>query len=187
MKANEWDAFKPDAGYYGSRVWDFQTVVSDKGWVFVDFPVRYVLGWMDLLNRQDKKAAMPDRDTLMMALDQVLSTNPERNTEGHDLPLPMIWDAVTYIESLLGTIERLKQDNDTLSARCARLNGENNELRKKIDDVVKINELKNEKISSLYDQISLYRRQVQIGKAELKQNAPENCVLTGQIKMEEML
>ena len=107
------DRCLPSVGDYGTKLWNHPSTLNENGWVYIDMPVRYALGWIDLLNAREKEQVMPDRDTLMMALDQVLAGFPERDPEGHDLPLNMLWDAVTYIESLREQVSKLGADNQS--------------------------------------------------------------------------
>lgn len=152
VQAHEWDSFRPDAGYYGTKLWEHPSTLTPDGWFFVNLPVRYALGWMDLLNRQEKEAAMPDRDTLMAALDQLLTSFPERDPEGQDLPLNLVWDAVTYIESLHGTLENLKNDNDTYKARNQRLMAEISNLRESLAEYKRVHDADVKRIVRLQDE-----------------------------------
>ncbi len=163
MNSIQWDDVRPDVGFYGNKLWEAKTELSpEKGWVFVDLPVRYALGWLDLLNAQDKEKTMPDRETLMIALDQVLSSYPERDPEGHDLPLNMVWDAVTYIQELQDTIDRYDGLNQSLRMRISKATRERDELKARLEEVKRENDMYKKTVTALRDEVKLYRGQLEI-------------------------
>ena len=163
MNSIQWDDVKPDVGFYGNKLWEAPTTLSpEKGWVFVDLPVRFALGWLDLLNAQDKEKTMPDRETLMIALDQVLTSYPERDPEGHDLPLNMVWDAVTYIQELQDTIDRYDGLNQSLRMRISKATRERDELKARLEEVKLENDMFKKTVTALRDEVKLYRGQLEI-------------------------
>ena len=163
MNSIQWDDVKPDVGFYGNKLWEAPTTLSqEKGWVFVDLPVRYALGWLDLLNAQDKEKTMPDRETLMIALDQVLTSYPERDPEGHDLPLNMVWDAVTYIQDLQDTIDRYDGLNQSLRTRIAKAVREREEAQEKNNTLKQENDMLKNTVTTLRDEVKLYRAQLEV-------------------------
>lgn len=163
MNSIQWDDVKPDVGFYGNKLWEAKTELSpEKGWVFVDLPVRFALGWLDLLNAQDKEKTMPDRETLMIALDQVLSSYPERDPEGHDLPLNMVWDAVTYIQELQDTIDRYDGLNQSLRMRISKATRERDEFKARLEEVKRENDMFKKTVTALRDEVKLYRGQLEI-------------------------
>ena len=163
MNSIQWDDVKPDVGFYGNKLWEAKTELSpEKGWVFVDLPVRFALGWLDLLNAQDKEKTMPDRETLMIALDQVLTSYPERDPEGHDLPLNMVWDAVTYIQELQDTIDRYDGLNQSLRMRISKATRERDEFKARLEEVKRENDMYKKTVTALRDEVKLYRGQLEI-------------------------
>lgn len=163
MNSIQWDDVRPDVGFYGNKLWEAPTTLSpEKGWVFIDLPVRYALGWLDLLNAQDKEKTMPDRETLMIALDQVLTSYPERDPEGHDLPLNMVWDAVTYIQELQDTIDRYDGLNQSLRMRISKATRERDELKARLEEIKRENDMYKKTVTALRDEVKLYRGQLEI-------------------------